>query len=436
MTKTIDGASRNSTIGKPPRPYADFPLGPANNGRWQKRIGGRLFYFGRWGRIVNGQLVRIQPDGCWQEALAIYKAQVDTIRQTGEAPRRNGTAPGRQTVMALCNEFLTSKLRKLQAHEIAPRTFTEYWAATALLINHFGKQRVVESLVAADFGGLRAKMTETCGPVRLANEIGRIKTVFKWAFDNGLIERPVRYGTEFQKPSRAVLRRHRAKNGQRMLTPAEIAALVKGASVSLRAMILLGLNCGFGNADCSNLPLSAVNLDHGWISFPRPKTGIARECPLWPETVAALRAVIAERPEPKTEADADIVFLTMFGNRWVRSVKKSIEVLPGEEANGASRPLGPIHTPVDSVGLEFRKLLKKLHIQRCGFYQLRHTFRTVADEVRDQPAARQIMGHADASIDDAYRDYIRPARLRAVTDHVRAWLNLPAPAPAQEGGAS
>ena len=47
-----------------------------------------------------------------------------------------------------------------------------------------------------------------------------------------------------------------------------------------------GVNCGFGNGDCASLPLSAVNLDAGWIDFPRPKTGINRRCPLWPETVA------------------------------------------------------------------------------------------------------------------------------------------------------
>ena len=38
------------------------------------------------------------------------------------------------------------------------------------------------------------------------------------------------------------------------------------------AMFLLGINCGFGNADCGTLPLSALDLDGCWINFPRPKT--------------------------------------------------------------------------------------------------------------------------------------------------------------------
>ena len=48
---------------------------------------------------------------------------------------------------------------------------------------------------------------------------------------------------------------------------------------TLRAMILLGVNCGFNNKDCADLPLKALDLDGGWINFPRPKTGIPRRCP-------------------------------------------------------------------------------------------------------------------------------------------------------------
>ena len=39
-------------------------------------------------------------------------------------------------------------------------------------------------------------------------------------------------------------------------------------------MILLGLNCGFGNADCGGLPTKALDLQAGWVTFARGKTGI------------------------------------------------------------------------------------------------------------------------------------------------------------------
>jgi integrase len=81
------------------------------------------------------------------------------------------------------------------------------------------------------------------------------------------------------------------------------------AGVQLRAMILLGVNCGFGNADCGTLPLSAVDLETGWIDYARPKTGIARRCPFWPETVEALKEALAKRPTPKSPEHAGLFFI-------------------------------------------------------------------------------------------------------------------------------
>ena len=46
------------------------------------------------------------------------------------------------------------------------------------------------------------------------------------------------------------MRLHRAKKGPKLFTPDEIRRLLDAAGTSMRAMILLGINCGFGNADC------------------------------------------------------------------------------------------------------------------------------------------------------------------------------------------
>lgn len=70
-------------------------------------------------------------------------------------------------------------------------------------------------------------------------------------------------------------------------------------------MVLLGINCGLGNNDCANLPMTAVDLDNGWLDFGRPKTGIHRRCPLWLETVAAIQAALETRPTPKDQAHED-----------------------------------------------------------------------------------------------------------------------------------
>jgi len=405
--------SRSRKAGdRPKKPYAAFPLTPHASGTWQKKIRGKIHYFGRWGRLVNGRMERVEGDG-WKEALEQYKAQADDLH-AGRTPRVTGEG---LTIADLCNAFLTAKVRQQTANELTARTFMEYRQTTDTLIAAFGKNRRVDDLAADDFGRLRATMAERWGPVRLGNAITRVKTVFKFGLDNGLIEKPVRYGGEFRKPDKAVLRRHRAQNGQKMLEAGQVRALVQRALVvgeegpklvradsQLRAMILLGINAGLGNGDCATLPRSALDLKQGWLDYPRPKTGIARRCPLWPETVVAIREAQAERPESQQDGAAGLVFITSRGSAWIHTT-----------ATGGR---------IDNVTIQFGLLLKKLGLHRAGlgFYTLRHVFRTVADAARDPVAIDLIMGHTDPSMGGHYRERIEDGRLQAVVDHVREWL--------------
>jgi integrase len=79
---------------------------------------------------------------------------------------------------------------------------------------------------------------------------------------------------------------------------------------------------------------------------------------------------------------------------------------------------------MDAIGEEFSKLLSKLGMKRKGvsFYTLRHTFRTWADEVRDQHAIHRIMGHTIPGMSGIYIEAIGLERLVAVTEHVRKKL--------------
>jgi integrase len=366
---------------KPEKPYPEFPLFPHATGRWAKKIRGKLHYFGPWD----------DPDA----ALKKYLDQKDALH-AGRKPRE---ASDGITIKELCNQFLNAKLALVESGELTNRSWQDYKSACDLVISHFGKGRLVADLDPDDFSGLRKKMAKKWGPVTLGNVIQRIRVVFKFAWDNGLIDRPVRYGQAFKRPARKVVRIDRARKGPKLFSAGEIRRLLDAAGATMRAMILLGINGGFGNADCGNLPLSAVNLEAGMIDFPRPKTGIPRRFPLWQETVAALREALAKRPEPKDAADAGLYFVTKYGHSWAKD------------------------TTDQTLAKEFGKLLRALHIngrQGLGFYTLRHTFRTVADESKDQPAVDFIMGHEVPHMSAVYRETISDARLQAVADHVRA----------------
>jgi integrase len=365
---------------------------------WQKKIRGKIHYFGRWANRVAGKLVRVPGDG-WQEALAAYQEVADDLH-AGRTPR---VRSGGLTVADLCNAFLTAKLRKVSSGELGSRMFEDYRQITDLLVACFAKARLVEDLAADDFERLRAGMAERWGPVRLGNAVTRVRTVFKYGMDNGLIEKAVRFGGEFRKPEKSVLRKHRAKGGEKLLSAEQLRSLLHAADTQMEAMVLLGVNCAFGNTDCATLPLSALDLERGWVDFPRPKTGIARRCPLWPETVEALRQAIASRPAPKDGAVAKLVFVNSRGSAWVFVTQKS---------------------RTDNVAVAFANLLRKTgaHRDGLGFYTLRHVFRTVADAARDPVAIDLIMGHGDSSMGAHYRERVEDNRLRAVAEHVRAWL--------------
>ena len=168
---------------------------------------------------------------------------------------------------------------------------------------------------------------------------------FQFAFDSGRIVRPVR-GADFNKPSKTKLRTHRkakqAKYGKRMFEPEQIRALIDAANPAMRAMIYLAANCGYGNNDCAMLPFSAVNLKTGFVDFARPKTGVDRRCPLWPETVKAIREAIVARPTPKSVDHAQLIFVTKSGGSWHKK------------------------TNDNPVSREFGKLLVKLEMYRPG----------------------------------------------------------------------
>jgi integrase len=367
---------------KPPKPYPDFPLFPHATRRWAKKIRGKLHYFGPWD----------DPDG----ALRKYLDQKDDLH-AGRTPRVTGDG---LTVRDLLNRFLTTKRHLVDTKEITQRTFADYFATCKRIGDAFGLARLVDDLACDDFEALRTKLAKTWGPATLGNEIQRVRVVFKYAYDAGLIDKPMRYGPGFKRPSKKTLRKHRQSQGLRMFEAHEIQALLAKASTTLKAMILLAINCGFGNGDCATLPQTALDLETGWVTFPRPKTAIERRCPLWPGTIAALREALAKRPEPKDEADAGLVFITKYGGPW--AAKKGID---------------------SAITKETRKLLDALGIDgHRNFYALRHTFETIGGEARDQVAVDAIMGHARDDMASVYRERISDERLRAVVEHVRQWL--------------
>jgi integrase len=369
---------------KPAKPYPDFPLFPHATKRWAKKIRGDTHYFGPWS----------DP----QAALNKYLEQKDDLH-AGRTPRPAQTG---NDLDHLCNHFLHTKRKLVEAGELTERTWQDYAATAALLLAHFGRTRLVADLGPDDFVKLRAELAKTRGPVTLGNEIIRIRVILKYAADFGIIAAPIAsLKTTFKKPSAKTVRQSRAAKGVRMFEPAELVRILKAAKLPLKCWVLLGINCGFGNADCGRVPVEALDLDGGWSNYHREKTGILRRAKLWPETIAALREWLAIRPQPADEEAGKLVFLSPEGASLF-SIKTGV---------------------TQAVGKGITRVLKALKIKGCkNFYALRHTFETVAGESRDQAAVDHVMGHVRNDVASAYRELISDERLAAVAATVREWL--------------
>ena len=302
---------------KPAKPTG-CPLFPHANGSWAKKIRGKLHYFGPWGDLPG--------------ALASYEKKRVALH-SGRVSRPTASD---LTIRYLCNAFLTVKKGRVESGELTQRSFNDYHATCERIVQHFGKDRIVADIGPADFEDFRRRLSKKWSPVTVSNEIRRIRVVFNYAYKSDLLDRPVKFG-DFGI-SKKTLRVERARRGPKMFDAAEVRHLLDLADPIMRAMILLAVNAGLGNMDVSMLRLENVDLESGWLDFPRPKTGVDRRCPLWPETVAALREAIGAAPTPpipKLGIGYSSRGVEMFGYRTPK------ELTPSPQ-NFANSPLPPI----------------------------------------------------------------------------------------------
>ena len=363
---------------KPKKPRPDFPLFPHASGQWAKKIRGKLHYFGKW------------DDS--KAALNAYLDQRDYLHSGRQAPTKDVCS-----VAILCNSYLTAKDDLLANEEISRQHFQDCKRTCEAIVKHFGRNHLVSDIEADDLAAYRKKLAKQYTLFALGIEIQRARSVFNWGWEAGVLNVPVRFGPNFKRPKKAQIRKHQAKQETKLFEADEIRLLMDKAPQQLKTMILLGVNCALGNNDVSEIEWKHIDLDKGWHYFGRTKTGVERSCPLWPETVEALKGL----PRKKSQ---ERVFLTCFGKPWIRWTDKDVKI--------------------DTVSREFCKLTKdaKIHRKGVGFYSLRHTFATIGAETGLQTVVNHVMGHVDSSMAANYRHKTADDLLLKVTDHVHGWL--------------
>ena len=377
-------AGHDSTRTRSRAKAKEFPLFLHKaSGQWCKQINGKRHYFGK----------------DKQAALHRYLDERDHLSAGRVPPSRKGD--DYVSVRFAINYILSAKRSLVEAGELSQRQWDDVKRAGEYCIDQFGAERDIADLRPDDFGPLRTKLSKKFNATSMRREITNVRSIFNFAWKNGLIDNPVRFGTQFSVPKKANLRAAKQDAGKRTFEAAELRTLIDQADTHLKAMILLGVNCGLGNADCKTIEFVHLNLDSGWLNFPRPKTKVNRRAKLWPETINALKESIAKRRKPKLNRHSELVFITKYGHPW-----------------------GTVESRDCPISKQFRKLLDATELYQRGksFYSLRHVFETEAGDTGDQVAVNAVMGHDDGSMANNYRATVKDHRLEAVAEHLHRWL--------------
>ena len=215
-----------------------------------------------------------------------------------------------------------------------------------------------------------------------------MKAMFHWARKNDILE---------DIPNIDAVSRGKIVHQERFtFSSQEITKLLAAANAKMRAMIWLGLNCGFGCTDCARLRWIDLDFEHHRVKLARNKTGVPRNLPLWPETVNAMGTL------PKT---GPLVFYTEEGHPWVRTATRI-------QDGGHTK-----YTTVNAIASMFARLLKKVKINvpsGTGFYALRRTAATLAARSGDPFAVQRLLGHVNLEMATRYVQDVSAQTDRAI----------------------
>lgn len=359
------------TIPKKPKwPYAkETILTAAPNGQWCKKHRGRVYYFGVWN---DPKTALDRWRSMWPGIV------VNQSKPASEAASECSLEVG-------ITNYLMARLAEHRQGDIEWVTYRELNDIGKRIVRTIGGDRSISGLVPMDFDRLNVAISHL-SPMSRQKFVQRARTIFEWIEKH--IGLAVNMGGNFNAPPRKVIRRQMNQRDSKIFTPAQIHRLLELANPQMKAMMMLGINGGYGNRDTSELPADVVDLDGAMIDYHRHKTEARRVVPLWPETVAALRAVVVP--------GQDRFFLDRFG-----------KLVERRGVYGICRAMQQVS---EAAGIPFT------------FYWFRYTFATIASEIADDHARKLIMGHVIDGVSENYVLKFPVERLRKLTDHVHAWL--------------
>ena len=337
-----------------------FPLTLYPTGQYCKKINGKICYFG----------------SNKKEALQKYLDKATRLHGCQEDLKKE-LKDDSMTLKQLCDMYLKYQFSKVQANGLTAGHHNEQIGSLNNLMTFMGQNIDINNISTLDLQNYKRRIQKSHVSVcRLNLHISIMKALFHWARRNDVLANIANID--------AVSRGKIVHQERFIFASVQISKLLSYADVKMKAMIWLGLNCGFGCTDCSELKWNDLDLINARVKLARKKTGISRDLPLWPETVESLEKI------PKT---GKLVFYTSRGNPYIQTLSK-----PDGNGNGK-------YTTLNTITTKSSRLIKKSGLdvpKGTGFYALRRTAATIAARSGGPFAVQRPLGHADLQMATRY----------------------------------
>ncbi|MBC8217671.1 MAG: hypothetical protein H8E73_04345 [Planctomycetes bacterium] len=202
-----------------------FPLTLHPTGQYCKKIRGKLYYFGADKRRALERYL--------QEATDLHSGRATRLRN----------ADAEMTLRSLCNLYLEHQLARVNAGDLTERYYADQVKSLRKFAGHTGPSCWISSIRTIDLQDYRNMLIQKYGTPAGANlNIAIMKAMFNWAKKNDILQSIPNID--------AVAKLRTIKKEKPLFDSTEIRQLVINADNPMRAMIWLGLNCGFGCTDC------------------------------------------------------------------------------------------------------------------------------------------------------------------------------------------
>lgn len=360
--------------------------------RWKKQIGGVVYYFG-YGRSEDDARARIEAERRYFEFMEQREGH-----QPVEIPLLQAT------LADVAEKYMQQLVQRHDGKQVSASYLCKVRTNLADFLKFVGGRvsfTSITELILADYRAHTCTLpvSDQTGarirPATAKDRLAEIKAFIQWAHEMRLL-------AEVPRNLRKYARIELPEPEPKRFDLGEIRKLWCAAGRRMRCFIALGLNCGYGQRDISELRVHEIDLKGGYIERRRSKTGVRCRHKLWPVTVELVKSEMVRGGQRD-----DRVFVTVRGNPLVNTQWR------GEKLYRT-----------DSIACLFRRLLKKVGIDGGrSFYSLRKTGASEIEAI-DPTVTELYLAHAERGMKRNYAER-NWATLDGALDELATRLDLP-----------